>query len=139
MAVYIAFKELLAVVLSTEVWGSEWTGTHVLCYCDNEAATHMVASRSSKNPDLMHLLRCLFFIEAQFSFTLTLKHIPGVENDRADDLSRNNLSSILSKVLDAQKIPTPLPQPLLELLLDTTAIWTSPCWTRRFTSIVNSA
>lgn len=60
--------------------------------------THMAAKRHSKNPELMHLLRCLFFIEAEHSFTLSLIHIAGVENDLADDLSRNNLSSFFAKV-----------------------------------------
>jgi len=115
----IAFKELFAVVLSAGVWGPGWSGKHVLGYCDNEAATQVVTSKSSKSPELMHLLRCLFFIEAQFSFTITLKHIPGVDNNLADDLSRDKLSSFRSKVPRAQQLTTPLPLPPVDFLLDT--------------------
>ena len=44
---------------------------HESSYCDNEAATQVVTSKSSRSPELMHVLRCLFFVEAQFSFTVT--------------------------------------------------------------------
>ena len=48
----IAFKEMFAVVVSVAVWGRRWRGQQVLGHCDNEAVVHMMASRSSKNPDL---------------------------------------------------------------------------------------
>ena len=91
-----------------------------------------MASRTSKNPELAHLLRCLFFIEAERGFSLSVVHIAGVANDRADDLSRDKLSSFLLKVPKADRLPTPLPPSLLELLLDTHGTWISPDWTRRF-------
>ena len=115
----ITFKEMFAVVVSVAVWGREWRGQQVLGHCDNEAVVHMMASRSSRNPDLMHLLRCLFFLEADYGFSLSIVHIAGIANDRADDLSRNKMSSFLSKVPLADQLPTPLPLPLVDLLLDT--------------------
>ena len=131
----IAFKELFAVILSAAVWGRRWRGQHVRAHCDNEAVVHMMASRSSKNPQLMHLLRCIFFIEAGFGFTLSVVHITGVANDLADDLSRDKLVSFLQKVPTAQP-QTPLSLPLIELLQDTAGTWTSRDWTQRFSSIV---
>ena len=132
----IAFKELFAVVVSAVVWGKHWSGQHVLGHCDNEAVTIMLASRTSKHPGLMHLLRCLFFIEAQYGFRLSVSHIAGVANDLADDLSRNRLFSFLLKAPEAEQLPTPVPPAMLELLLDTGGTWTSPNWTRRFVSCV---
>ena len=130
----IAFKELFAVILSAAAWGKQWSGQQVRAHCDNEAVVHVMASRSSKNPELMHLLRCLFFIEADNGFSLSVVHIAGVANELADDLSRNKLTAFLSKVPGARQLPTPLPPPLIELLLDTDGTWTSPAWTRRFCS-----
>ena len=126
----IVFKELFAVILSVAVWGRQWRGQHVQAHCDNEAVVHMMASSQ-----LMHLLRCIFFIEAGFGFTLSVVHITGVANDLADDLSRDKLVSFLQKVPTAQP-QTPLPPPLIELLLDTAGTWTSRDWTQRFSSIV---
>ena len=130
----IAFKELFAVILSAAVWGKEWRGQLVRAHCDNEAVVHMMASRSSKNPELMHLLRCLFFIEADCGFSLSVVHIAGTANILADDLSRNRLIFFLSKVPTAQQLPTPLPPPLLKVLLDTKGTWTSLDWIQQFST-----
>ena len=123
-------------VVSLAVWGRGWHGQRVRAHCDNAAVVHVMASRSCKNPKLMHLLRCVFFIEAELGFSLSVVHIAGTANDLAGDLSRNRLSSFLLKVPGAQTLPTPLPPALLELLLDTNGTWTSPGWTRRFTNTV---
>ena len=96
----------------------------------------MLVSRTSKNPHLMHLLRCLFFIEAEYQFTLSVAHIAGVANDLADDLSRDQLSSFHSKVPHARRQPAPIPPALPELLWETHAMWTSSTWIKRFSTTV---
>ena len=78
----------------------------------------------------MHLL--IFFIEADKGFSLSVVHVRGVANDLADDLSRDRLTSFLSKVPTAEQLPTPLPPSLLRLLLDTRGT----CWTGRGNSPV---
>lgn len=134
----ITFKEMFAVIVTAAVWGREWRGQHILGHCDNEAVTHMLSSRTSKNPHLMHLLRCLSFFEAEYQFTLSVVHITGLANDQADDLSHDKLSSFRSKVPLAQLHPAPFPQALPQLLLETQAMWTSPSWIKRFSTTVYS-
>ena len=56
---------------------------------------YIVAHWSSRHPSLMHLLRCLFFPEVHFCFTLSLVHVAGVANTLAGDLSRNNVPSFV--------------------------------------------
>ncbi len=131
---HIAFLELVAVLLACAAWGPEWRGCRVLCWCDNEAAVHVIAARTCRDRGLMHLLRCLFFLEASLQFELTAKHIPGLHNGLADDLSRNRLSAFVSKVPRAQRDPTPFPPGMPLVLLDATLDWTSPTWTRLFSS-----
>ena len=87
----------------------------------------------------MHLLRCMFFFEARFSCKLSAVHISGVLNDRADDLSRNRLSSFFSKVLGADRFSTPIPASLLHLLESSTLDWTSQAWRQQFTAYVQQA
>ena len=58
---HIAPKELLPIVLAGLLWGKEWSGTMVQCHCDNMAVVEVVNSGYSKDKDMMHLLRCLFF------------------------------------------------------------------------------
>ncbi len=36
----------------------------------------------------MHMLRCLFFIEAQNQFIIRATHLVGANNDKVDDLPR---------------------------------------------------
>ena len=91
----IASKELLPIIIACGVWGKAWKGRHVLCYCDNVSVLN---SRTSKDQSIMHMLCSLFFFEASLGFILTAKDIPGSQNDIADDLSRNRLSSFFTKV-----------------------------------------
>ena len=83
----------------------------------------------------MHLLRCLFFFEAWFSFELVASYLPGRENVLADDLSRNRLTAFLSKAQSPDLEPAPLHQDIPGLLLDR-AGWNSPHWMTRFAAIV---
>ena len=78
----------------------------VLCWCDNQAAVCAIAARSCQDAKMMHLLRCLFFLEACCQFELVASHVPGIHNGLADDLSRNRLSSFFLKVPQACKEPT---------------------------------
>ena len=133
---HITFLELVAVLMACAVWGPMWRGHTVLCWCDNQAAVCAIAARSCRDAKLMHLLRCLFFIEACCQFELMARYIPGVHNVLADDLSRNRLASFLSKVPQASREPTPIPPQLPQVLLDPRLDWTSPSWTQWFNSIV---
>ena len=56
----ITQKEVLPVVLACAVWGEQWSSQMVQAYCDNEAAVSVLNSGYSRDPQIMHLLRCLF-------------------------------------------------------------------------------
>ena len=83
----------------------------------------------------MHLVRCLFFVEARYQFDLIPAHIPGEINTLADNLSCNRRSSFLSKAPHMDTEPTPIPPQLPELLAGPSD-WTSLHWTKQFASIV---
>ena len=131
----IAEKELIPIILGCATWGNTWRACQVLCHCDNQAIVACLRSRTSKQKGIMHLLRCLVYIEAIHSFHLTSVYIDTKSNFLADDLSRNNLSSFLSKAPHADRYPTPVSSTLLDLLLDPQAEWTSPTWRPRFSDI----
>lgn len=84
----------------------------------------------------MQMLRCLFFIEAHHQFEIEATHIPGIHNDLADDLSRNNLASFLLKTSNSDQNPSPIPSSLLQWLLHPAMDWTSPNWMELFSSFV---
>lgn len=131
----IAQKELIPIILACATWDHAWHGRQVRCHCDNQVVVACLHSRTSKDRGIMHLLRCLVFVEAHHSCYLTSSYIDTKANHLADDLSRNNLHSFLSKVPWADPRPAPVPLPLLDLLLDPQADWTSPPWHHQFSTI----
>ena len=58
----IMVKELVPLVIAVAVWGRQWVGHTVQRKCDNASVVAVIASRTSQNPSIMHLLWCLFFI-----------------------------------------------------------------------------
>lgn len=58
----------------------------VQCYCDNEAVVAVIGARTSKQPQLMHLLWCSLFVEAHFNTEITCRHMPWRDSELADDL-----------------------------------------------------
>ena len=131
-------KELFAVLLAVAAWGNRWRGMCVQWFCYNQAAVHAVSSRSCRDAQMMRLVRSLFFFEAWFDFQLIAAYLPGVQNDLAYDLSRDRLSSFLSKVQSPDLEPARLHPELPALLLEEQG-WTSPAWTTIFTSTVTEA
>eukprot|EP00731_Ephydatia_muelleri_P036077 Em0199g3a len=101
----IAAKELLPIILGSAIWGAQWKGLVVTCRCENQAVVSTLLSRTSREEHMMHMLRCLFYIEAAFDFQLRCHHIPGVLNTAADALSRNNADLFFAQVPLAN--PTP--------------------------------
>ena len=62
----ITLKEILPIVLAYAVWGHSWKNQSVTVHCDNQGTVAAVNSGYSHTPQIMHMLRCLFFIWAHF-------------------------------------------------------------------------
>ena len=71
----------------------------------------------AKHEDVMHLMRCLFFITASFSLSVISQHLPGCHNQAADALSLDNLQLFHYLVHQAPLSPSPISLPLVELLV----------------------
>ncbi len=130
----LTLKELLPVILACTVWGQYWSNSMVLVHCDNTGAVAASNSGYSKAPEIMHLLRCLFFIifRAHFSILVRAVHIPGKENILADAISRDNLGLLFSQVPRAVGSRCLIPWHFLEVLVFRRPDWTLPAWSRSF-------
>ena len=135
----IAAKELVPIILACAAWGQSWHACQVRCRCDNQVVVAALRSRSCKDPGVMRLLRCLTYVEAQIGCHLYGVYIDTHSNHLADDLSRNNVLSFLSKVPSADSQPTPTSPDLLSLLLNPQADWISQQWRQRFSAIFRKA
>ena len=111
----------------------------MLVHCDNAAVVAVINSRYSREGQLMQMLRCLFFIEAQHQFRLSAVHIAGVRNDLADSLSRNDAKAFLTKREACDTKPSMIPPSILQWLLHPELDWTCPSWMQLFSSSVTKA
>ena len=105
-------KELIPIVLAAAVRGPSWAGQKIRCYCDNMAVVYAVNKGVARDPQLMRLLRTLFFFCASFRMEITARHIAGVLNISADALSSNNYALFSSLNPQADSLPTLIPAEL---------------------------
>ena len=129
---HIAAKELVPVVIAAAIWGSKWYHKHIIFQSDNMAVVEVLRTCTSRDPILMHLLRCFAFFAAVHNFSYEAQHVPGTHNVAADAISRNNL--VLFASLVPQVLQVPIPQPVRDLLVDVRPDWGSHTWTILFNS-----
>jgi len=99
----IMAKELAPIVLSCAIWGPLLPRKILEFKCDNQGLVDAINKGSSKEPVVMHLLRCLWFFSAFFEITIRAAHIPGTLNTAADMLSRNQAAQFLHLYPNAQQ------------------------------------
>ena len=108
-ASHITVKELVPIILAVAVWGREGVGKSMMALFNNSEVVDILRKGDSKEPQVMHLMRCLAFPKARFQFFLFAFHVCGKSNDLANALSRNNSEYILAHYPQAQHNLTPLP------------------------------
>ena len=84
-ALSIAWREMYAILAACSTWGNSWARRRIPLHCDNAA---VVAICSSKCPNLMSLVRNLYFMAATGNYRVGIAHIPGVDNCIVNHLSR---------------------------------------------------
>jgi len=102
----IQWKELYAIVAAAQTWGHLWSRKRILFHCDNQAVTEIWRTGTSRSPELMHLVRSLYFIAANNNFTLLITHIQGSHNNIADALSRLQMERFFQLASQADTLPT---------------------------------
>ena len=85
---HINVKETAVVLLAARQWGARWAGCKVMVCTDNTTAMYAINKGTSKSPEIMWLLRQLFWLSCVFDFEIKCQHIPGTYNVVADCISR---------------------------------------------------
>lgn len=87
---HINWLELMAVYLSLQRWEGELQGASLLLWEDNMTIVHVLTNRTTRSPQLMHLLRKVWRLIDSMGVHLTVRHIRSEENSLADALSRGS-------------------------------------------------
>ena len=87
----ICVKELFAIAVAANTFGGQWRGKSIIFYCDNKTSVDVFYAERAHSKGLNAVLRSLHYVAAIFEFQLTVKHIPGKLNWKADALSRQRV------------------------------------------------
>ena len=112
----IAYKELFPIVVAAHLWGPQWTSRRVEFLCDNMSVVAVLSSGTSREGNLMILLRYLALLAVRHSFSFTASSVRGKANPVADALSRFQFQRFRLLAPLAEQSPTPIPQGLLTAL-----------------------
>ena len=136
---HITVKELAPILVAAAAWCDEWKGTLVRVQCDNMAVVDIINKGSSRDRDVMQLMRCLSFLMAKGEFYMVASHIKGVDNTLADALSRDNLPLFHSLYPQVQPQPAIVPEAMLDLVFIREPEWTCKNWTGQWNSTYGMA
>jgi len=84
----IEWQELFPIVLTCALWYPHFTGKRLQFWCDNQNVVAIIKSDHSKAPRVMDLVHFLLLISMKHNFLVRARHVPGVNNEIADALSR---------------------------------------------------
>lgn len=86
--VNIATKELLPITLSFRMWSTKLKGSNLIFMVDNMSIVNILQSQTSKDPEIMNLLRPMVVSSMINDVQFYAFHIPGKSNTIADLMSR---------------------------------------------------
>ena len=109
----IAFLELLPIIISLHVWGCQMSNKCVSLFTDNAALVDIINKQTSKHPMIMILVRDLVLTSLLHNILFRAYHVPGVDNTRADLISRLQIVDFRKAFPDADPEPTHVPETLL--------------------------
>ena len=83
-------KEFLVVIVSTKIWGNNWSGKVVQIFCDNDPVCDVVDGERPSDPKMLSLLREFKYWVCKFRFYPIMRKISSEDNVIADHISRRH-------------------------------------------------
>lgn len=99
---HISVRELFPIIVALELWSQILHNKRIMFYSDNIAVVYVINKKTSKDKNIMSLLRRLVTQALKYNIVFGADHIPGLQNVIADKLSRFQLQDL--------KIIAPPPQ-----------------------------
>ena len=109
----ICVLELYPILLALQLFHKEMSNTNLIIHSDNMAVVAVLTKKTTKQPQMLILLRRLVLHCLKHNILFTSKHISGKLNILPDALSRNThtLQMLQERSMDTH--PTPIPDLLL--------------------------
>ena len=121
---HISFLEMYPIYVTVAFFAPKLKNSSITFYSDNMGVVEILNKQSSKCHYLMQLVRPLVLILLHNNIHLKSKHIPGIENNLCDAISRSQVTPSLLRQYGANSQPTHLPH---HLMPDNFSInWTKP-------------
>lgn len=109
----ITWKELFPIVLALEVWGPMLKNSCITLHSDNYAVVYILNKQTSKDQDIMYLVRRHVLCCMKYNLLIKAVHVPGRLNVLPDLLSRLQVSKFHTAAPWMDSQPTQVSQQLL--------------------------
>ncbi len=105
----ITFLELFPIVLAIHLFGDKFRNKRLVFHTDNQACVFIINKQTSKSPRIMKLVRQLVLFTLERNIKVSAVHVPGVQNSKADILSRLQVTPQLLQQWGMEKCPQQIP------------------------------
>lgn len=109
----IAVLELFPIVLGAVMWSEHLANKRVLFFSDNESVVHIINTQTSKDKELLGLIRHLVLVCLQRNIFFRARHVSGINNGPADYLSRLQVQKFKESLPGSDEVETKIPSHLL--------------------------
>lgn len=98
----ITFLELVPIAMAFSIWGTKLAGKRVILHTDNQALVSILNTQTSMSRGVMHLLRKFVLQGLVYNIQFKATHIMGLDNTKADALSRQQWSRFQASFPDSR-------------------------------------
>lgn len=105
----IATLELFPIMISLRIWAHRWENKKILFMSDNMAVVAIINKQTSKDKNIMSMVRVMVSICLKHNIMFASQHVPGKLNVLADRLSRLQLQEFRQLAPEADPCPTRVP------------------------------
>ena len=109
----ITIKEMFPIVLALEIWGQELRDQCIILHIDNIAVVYILNKQSSKDKDIMVLVRRFVLACMKFNILTKCVHLEGSSNILPDLVSRFQIEEFRRLAPQMDREPPTVPAELL--------------------------
>lgn len=100
-------------MIALHLYATEMANNHVILYTDNQAVSDILNAKTTRQPQILQILRLIVLHTLKFNIVITSRHISGKSNVLPDALSRNIHTPLMLQEYQMDPVPTPIPVELL--------------------------